>query len=116
MKTTIVMAFVTCAAILGASDAAATSTSTRFSYDDAGRCAWEELLFRGKPEEKRQLSVHIPIGLHAVSDLLYCDCAFNAWKLPVPPDMKTGEKASDEIRSALTVDRVETGTDPRPAA
>lgn len=80
--------------------------SARFSYDDAGRCAWDELLFRGKPEGKRQLSVHIPVGLHAVSDLLYCDCAFNAWKLPVPPDMKMGEKRSEEICAALKADRI----------
>lgn len=104
MKRTFV--FVVSAALLMSLDLSAGPQKARFSYDDAGLGSWEVLRFHGKPEGKRQLSVHIPIGLHAVSDLLYCDCAFNAWKFPVPPDKKVGDESSDEIRAALAVDRI----------
>ena len=55
------------------------------------------------PRGKSPLSVHIPVGLTEVSDLVYCDCAFNAWKLPVLPDMKTGDKRTAETRKKMRV-------------
>ena len=79
---------------------------SRFSYDDAKACSWSELRFRSVPTGKRQLSVHIPLSLHGAADLFYCDCAFNAWKLPVPPDLKVYDSSSRETCATLRVDRV----------
>ena len=79
---------------------------SRFSYDDAKACSWSELRFRSVPTGKRQLSVHIPLSLHGAADLFYCDCAFNAWRLPVPPDLKVYDSSSRETCATLRVDRV----------
>ena len=77
-----------------------------FSYDDVKACSRSELRFRSVPTGKRQFSVHIPLSLHGAADLFYCDCAFNAWRLPVPPDLKVYDSSSRETCATLRVDRV----------
>ena len=73
------------------------------SYAEAENAAWGDVRLAAVPKGKPQLSAHIPLGLPGSSDLLVCDCAFNAWKLPVPPDMKTGDARTAEIRASLCV-------------
>lgn len=72
-------------------------------YAEAENASWDEVRLAAVPKGKPQLSAHIPLGLPEASDLLICDCAFNAWKLPVPPDMKTGDARTAEIRESLRV-------------
>ena len=66
------------------------------------------------PFGRSPLSVHVPLGLPAVADLFYCDCAFNVWKLPVPPDMLTGDPKSEAISRDLRVGLVSVALDEAP--
>lgn len=69
-------------------------------YPNAEEASWEDVrLAACAPLGKQQLSVHVPLNLLEASDLVYCDCAFNAWKLPVPADIKMYD-AMDEARIA----------------
>ena len=71
-------------------------------YANAEGASWEEVRLAAAPKGRSPLSVHVPLNLPEASDLLFCDCAFNAWKMPVPPDMKTGGDARTlEIRKSL---------------
>ncbi|MBQ6245495.1 MAG: hypothetical protein IJK04_01410 [Kiritimatiellae bacterium] len=71
-------------------------------YAEAEGVSWDEVRLAAVPKGRSPLSVHIPLNLPEASDLLFCDCAFNAWKMPVPPDMKTGGDArTAEIRKSL---------------
>ncbi len=73
-------------------------------YAEAEGVSWDEVRLAAVPKGRSPLSVHIPLNLPEASDLLFCDCAFNAWKLPVPPDMKTGGDARTvEIKKSLRV-------------
>ena len=72
-------------------------------YAEAEDVSWDGVRLAAVPKGRSPLSVHIPLNLPEASDLLYCDCAFNAWKLPVPPDMKTGDARTAEIRKSLRV-------------
>ena len=84
-------------------DYARTAGLSAISYADAPNVSWEELRRASVPSGKSQLSVHVPVGLPRASSLFFCDCAFNAWKLPVPPDMKTGDAQSNAIRKSMKV-------------
>ncbi len=71
-------------------------------YANAESESWENVRLAAAPKGRSPLSVHVPLNLPEASDLVFCDCAFNAWKMPVPPDMKTGDDARTlEIRKSL---------------
>ena len=71
-------------------------------YANAEGASWAEVSLAAAPKGRSPLSVHVPLNLPEASDLVFCDCAFNAWKMPVPPDMKTGGDArTAEIRKSL---------------
>ena len=73
-------------------------------YANAEGVSWEEVRLEAVPKGRSPLSVHVPLNLPEASDLFFCDCAFNAWKLPVPPDMKTGgDTHTAEILASLRV-------------
>ena len=86
----------------------------RFSYRDAANASWEEVRVASMPFGRSPLSVHVPLGLPAVADLFYCDCAFNVWKLPVPPDMLTGDPKSEAISRDLRVGLISVALDEAP--
>lgn len=86
----------------------------RFSYRDAESSSWEEVRVGAMPFGRSPLSVHVPVGLPEAADLLFCDCAFNAWKLPVPPDLKTGDPKGAEILRDLRVGLVSVALDEAP--
>ena len=76
-------------------------------YRNAESASWEQVRRAAMPMGRGPLSVHIPIGLPEASDILFCDCAFNVWKMPVPPDMKTGnDPRTKAIRDSLCLDLV----------
>ena len=78
----------------------------RFGYADVPGASWDEVRAAGLPFGVPNLSVHIPVGLSEQHALLYCDCAFNAWKLDVPPDLKTSDAASAQTIQALKAEMV----------
>ena len=80
--------------------------ATAVGYPNAEECSWEDVRLAASETGKRQLSVHVPLNLLEASDLVYCDCAFNAWKLPVPPGLKVGDEASAAQIAALRVGHV----------
>ena len=75
-------------------------------YPNAEERSWEDVRLAAAETGKRQLSVHVPLNLLEASDLVYCDCAFNAWKLPVPPGLKVNDVASEAKIAALNVEHV----------
>ena len=83
-------------------------------YADAEKSAWEDVRLAAVPKGLAQLSVHVPLNLLEPTSLIYGDCAFNAWKLPMPADIKVGDKADKARIDALHVGHVgiAVGTEP----
>ena len=55
---------------------------------------------------KSPLSVHFPLNLPFSNALVYQDCAFNVFSLPVPPDMNHREITCEAVREAIMVQMV----------
>ena len=72
-------------------------------YSEVGGASWESVRIAAMPRGKPQLSQHIPIGLPEASELTYCDGAFNVWRLPVPPNMKTDDEQTAEVLRSLRI-------------
>lgn len=89
-------------AAMAAVQVSAASPSACFGYVQAAGSDWSELRVRMQPSGKHQLSTHIPVGLPEASAVVYADPSFNAWMLPVPADLKTGDKASAARIAAVT--------------
>lgn len=72
-------------------------------YPDAEEADWGDVRLAAVPTGKAQLSVHVPLNLLEPESLVYCDCAFNAWKLAMPADLKMYDAADKARIDALHV-------------
>ena len=82
---------------------AAVLFSALVGYPLAEQSSWEDVRLSAAETGKSQLSVHVPLNLPGADALVYSDCAFNAWKLPVPAGLKMRDSADDARIAALRV-------------
>lgn len=72
-------------------------------YKDVEKISYFELekekVYRGKSP----ISVHFPLNMPFSDTLLYTDCAFNIFSLPVAPDMKSGVPHCNKIRQEMKI-------------
>ncbi|NMA42263.1 MAG: hypothetical protein GX946_02655 [Oligosphaeraceae bacterium] len=65
----------------------------KLSYKALGELSWGRLQTLDLPYIAKPYSVHIPLNMPLSDHLLYCDCALNAYYLPVPPGMGSRTEA-----------------------
>ncbi len=71
------------------------------NYPDAGRASWLEVEKGCVHTGVRPLSVHFPLNIPRQDHFIFCDCAFNVYRLDVPPDMRQADITCDKVRSDL---------------
>ena len=70
-------------------------------YQEAAQANWLELEREGYHRGVKPRSVHFPLNQPFGTGLIYCDCAFNVYWLPVPPDMSIRDISSRQIRESI---------------
>ena len=70
-------------------------------YFDAEKSSWLEWGRQAVHRGVRPRSVHFPLNTPYSSGLVYCDCAFNLYRLPVPPDMSSDDPDTMETRDRI---------------
>ena len=70
-------------------------------YADAAKKSYLELEREKQWRGKSPVSVHCPLNLPYGQQLIYGDCAFNAYSLPVPPDMNNRDITCSAYREKI---------------
>ena len=70
-------------------------------YAAAGKSSWLEVEKDAVFTGVRPYSVHFPLNLPGQDHFIYCDCAFNVYRLDVPPDMRMKDVVCDRVRADL---------------
>ncbi|MDD5679428.1 MAG: hypothetical protein PHW60_15780 [Kiritimatiellae bacterium] len=73
------------------------------SYCGLESLAWSKVIQMNERKWRAPFSVHLPLHPPHAKTFVYADCAFNAYTLPVPPDIRTH---ADGLRELL--DGIET--------
>ena len=73
-------------------------------YIQAEQTSWLELEGACVYTGVKPRSVHFPLNLPFGTGLIYCDCAFNVYRLPVPPDMSTRDITSRQLRESMQLE------------
>lgn len=74
------------------------------NYQQARQSSWEELRLAGVASGRLPLSVHNPLNPAFPEDgLIYCDCAFNVYWLPVPPNLRTDTPEAAQIAKEMRI-------------
>lgn len=70
-------------------------------YQTAEKLSWLELEIQSVHTGVKPRSVHFPLNQPYRDHLIFCDCAFNVYRLEVPPDMNSRSPETADIISAL---------------
>jgi hypothetical protein len=71
------------------------------NYTDAEKASWLEVEKGSVHTGVNPHSIHFPLNIPKQNYLIYCDCAFNVYRLDVPPDMRANDINSDKVRADI---------------
>lgn len=71
------------------------------NYTDAEKASWLEVEKGSVHTGVNPHSIHFPLNIPQQNYLIYCDCAFNVYRLDVPPDMRANDINSDKVRADI---------------
>ena len=70
-------------------------------YLHAEQASWPEVERESVYTGVRPRSVHFPLNRPYEDGLIFCDCAFNVYRLPVPPDMSIRNVDDGRIKAEI---------------